>query len=281
MIEAAGEGRDTIYTEVSYTLAPGSSVEMLCTWGSATTYAVDLTGNDLANTIVGNSANNKIDGGAGADLMWGYGGDDTYYVDNAGDRVVELQGQGYDTIISNVSYVLAAGSEIELLRTWGTASTAAIDFTGNALANTIVGNAADNRLDGGGGNDLLWSAAGNDRLIGGAGNDTLNGGLGADTFVFDTALDTATNVDTIQDFMVGMDLIELDGAVFTTLAAGSLQASAFIAASSAQTADQRIVYDAATGALSYDADGSGAGTAVQFAILSQGLMLTHTDFFVS
>ena len=45
-------------------------------------------------------------------------------------------------------------------------------------------------------------------------------------------------------------------------------------------ADDRILYDKATGALSYDADGSGAQAAVQFAVIDTKVALTGADFFV-
>ena len=90
-----------------------------------------------------------------------------------------------------------------------------------------------------------------------------------------------TNIDTILDFAHIIDEIVLDDAVFTALSVGALSASAFVTGTAAGDADDRIIYDATTGALYYDADGNGAGAAVQFATLSnQPANLSANDFFV-
>ncbi len=117
------------------------------------------------------------------------------------------------------------------------------------------------------------------RFDGARGNDTLIGAGGADTFVFDTVL-ALNNIDEITDFAHGTDRIELDDAIFTALTAGTLSAAAFTTGV-ATTAAHRILYDADTGALSYDADGSGAGAAIQFATLQAHLTITNMDFLVA
>ncbi|WP_438646660.1 M10 family metallopeptidase C-terminal domain-containing protein [Salinarimonas soli] len=117
-------------------------------------------------------------------------------------------------------------------------------------------------------------------LAGKLGNDILIGGTGQDTFVFDTALNATTNVDQITDFSVPDDVIHLDDAVFTVLTAGTLTAAAFVIGSAAQDASDRIIYNASTGALLYDSDGTGAAAAIRFGTLSTGLAMTNADFFV-
>jgi Ca2+-binding RTX toxin-like protein len=119
-----------------------------------------------------------------------------------------------------------------------------------------------------------------DTIDGAGGSDTLTGGGGDDTFLFDTALGSG-NVDTITDFTLGSDLVALDKSIFTALGAdGTLADSAFGLGTTAATADQRILYDSASGDLYYDKDGSGSATAVKFAIIASGLALTASSFKV-
>ena len=133
------------------------------------------------NVLNGYGGNDTLDGGGGIDMMSGGFGNDTYYVDNAQDIVIEdevnpLTG-GIDRVISSVSWTL--GANVERLNL---AEAGAIDGTGNTLANVLNGNSSANVLSGLAGNDVLRGFAGDDTLIGGLGKDTLVGGTGADTF---------------------------------------------------------------------------------------------------
>jgi Ca2+-binding RTX toxin-like protein len=122
---------------------------------------------------------------------------------------------------------------------------------------------------------------GNNRLGGGGGNDQLTGGNGQDEFLFDTALNAATNVDRITDFNVADDTILLDRDIFSSsLGLGNISAGEFVIGTTAQDANDRIIYDSSTGALFYDNDGVGGNAAVRFATLSTGLALTNLDFLV-
>jgi Ca2+-binding RTX toxin-like protein len=226
------------------------------------TTPLSLTGNELDNPIYGNAGANLLNGAGGADTLTGFGGDDLYVVDNAGDTIVETAGQGNDTVYALVSYVLNAGAAVETLTSIDQSATTALNLTGNELANSLFGNAGANVLNGG------------------AGNDILRGFGGADSFAFTTALG-AGNVDTIADFQSGIDKIALDDAIFAQIGGpGAFNANAFFAGSAAHDADDRIIYNSATGQLFYDADGNGAGAAVQFASLGPGLSLAASDFAV-
>lgn len=257
VVERAGEGIDTVTTTVSLVLA--ANVENLTLAGTAN---LSATGNVLSNTIFGNAGNNRIDGLGGDDLMRGGDGNDSYVVDNTHDRVIEGSGDnsGTDTVTASASYTLAANVEKLVL-----SGTADIAGTGNTARNSIVGNAGDNVLDG--------------KL----GNDTLTGGAGKDTFAFSTALG-ATNVDRIMSYSVADDRIQLDNAVFTKLVGtGTLSANQFkdiTASGTKPDADDRILYNHDTGVLYYDADGSGAGAAVKFAVLDNEPLLSAREFFI-
>ena len=262
VFEGAGGGNDTVYTTVSYQLVAGSSVETLAARDNSATTALNLSGNELANTLLGNAGANFLDGGSGSDVLVGYGGNDVYAVDNAGDQVFESAGGGNDTVYASASYTLLAGQSIETLAARDNSATTALNFTGNELANTLAGNNGANVLDGG------------------AGSDILVGYGGADTFAFTTSLG-ASNVDFVADFVHGTDKIALDDAIFTQIGGlGTLSSGAFTTGSAAGDADDRIIYNAGTGQLFYDADGSGSGAAVLFAQLSGGLNLSASDFQV-
>ena len=87
-------------------------------------------------------------------------------------------------------------------------------------------------------------------------------------------------VDLITDFAVGTDKIAFYSSVFTGLTPGSLPASAFVAGTAAQDGNDRILYNSASGALFYDADGTGMIAAVQFATVTAGTNLAASDFMV-
>jgi len=260
--EDSNGGTDRVVTAVSYAL--GGNVENLQANDIGGTAALTLVGNGLANSIYATNGNNVLNGAGGADFMVGYGGDDTYHVDDSNDVAYEDSNGGTDTVVAGINFAL--GGNLENLVTADEASTAALQLTGNGLANVIRGNAGQNVIDG--------------KL----GNDTLTGGAGADSFAFTTALDGSANVDTIVDFVPNLDKILLGGGAgepFAALGTGGLSSDAFVRGPAATTMGHRIIYNNETGALLYDADGVGGVAAVQFATLSIGLNLFWTSFAVS
>ncbi|PAP93172.1 hypothetical protein CIT31_22010 [Mesorhizobium wenxiniae] len=260
VVESSGQGQDRVWTSVSYAISAGSSIEVLGTTKDAGTTAINLTGNESAQTIQGNAGANVINGGGGADKLSGFGGNDDYYVDNASDKVVESSGQGQDRVWTSVSYAISAGSSIEVLGTTKDAGTTAINLTGNESAQTIQGNAGANVINGGGGADKLSGFGGND------------------IFVFNSALGNG-NVDKVVDF--NQDKIHLDDAIFAELKLGKLASDSFFAGNAAHDSSDHIIYNSSTGALSYDSDGTGGASQTQFATLSPDLSLTAASFFVT
>ena len=146
---------------------------------------------------------------------------------------------------------------------YGTQIESAKGGTGN---DTIKGNSAANYLFGFDGNDNIDGGAGNDQIEGGRGNDTLKGGAGGDTFIFRSPFDGT--IDTLLDFNAAEgDRIQLDHNIFTGLQKGGLSAEQMVKGTEAKDADDRIIYNQATGELAYDADGNGSGAAVTIARL--------------
>ncbi|HVY85824.1 MAG TPA: calcium-binding protein, partial [Caulobacterales bacterium] len=295
IIENAGGGVDNVTATVSYTLS--DNVERLSLMGSA---AINGTGNGLDNLMNGNGAANvlhgmdgadnlfgnggadtlygdagvdtlqggdgadTLDGGAGADAMYGGAGNDTYVVDDAGDVTSEYGGGGIDTVLSSVTRSLGAGLENLTLT-----GSAAISGYGNTLDNVLTGNSGAN---------LLYAVDGADTLAGGAGNDTLFGGAGADDFVFSDF--GAANADLVRDFVSGEDHISLDHTVFSALSAGPLSADQFVVGAAAADANDHLIFNSATGALYYDADGAGGADQVLVATLQHGATLTADDILI-
>jgi len=144
----------------------------------------------------------------------------------------------------------------------------------------VTGGSGNDFLVGGGGNDALNGRVGNDKFIGGGGNDILTGGVGSDTFIFNAAPDASTNVDSIRDFGVGDDTIQLDDAVFVGLSAGPLAVGAFALSTATAEADDRIIYDQSTGNLFFDANGGARDNVMLFATLTNKASITAADFFV-
>jgi len=210
--------------------------------GTVTLISTLPIGSASNDTLNGGTGNDSIDGAAGNDSLNGGAGNDT--LDGGAGSFADTMDGG--TGIDTVSYA--------------------------SLTSTLSAGVTLN-LGGAGG-------AGNDTLVGGLGNDTLSGGTGRDVFVFNSA--TAKNVDTILDFVSGTDKIHLSQSVFAISGAtGNLSNNAFWAAAGAvkgNDANDRVVFNTTTGALYYDADGSGSVAAVQIALLGSSASTAFSDF---
>ncbi|HEV2747322.1 MAG TPA: calcium-binding protein [Allosphingosinicella sp.] len=300
--ERFDEGIDTVIATLAYRLQ--RNIEHLELRGTAKFG----TGNDLDNRIDatgqtgGRAIANVLDGGSGADVMAGGRGRDIYYVDNIGDTFEEVGRLEFDPdadedisgdpnldrVIASISFTLpgdidatAGVAHVEDLTLTGTAD---LDGTGNGVQNSLTGNSGNNllrglggtdRLSGGAGNDELRGGDGNDILNGGAGNDVLIGGEGGNVFRFDSFDADST------DFRQGNGF-QLDVRVFTALAdvddneGRIIDEEAFAEAGEESESDDRIIYNATTGELFYDSDGSGPAAQLLFATVEPG---TEVNFF--
>jgi Ca2+-binding RTX toxin-like protein len=275
-------------------------------------HADTLVGNNADNWMIGGLGHDTISGSAGSDTLYGSEGDDQliggtgndYLIGGSGNNVLE-GGAGADTLDGSDGWGVAD------YRNATTAVTVRLDNSGNAgdqaagdhyvnvngafgsaFGDTLVGNAGANWIIACGGNDLVQGAggsdtlygsegddsldggAGDDVLFGGAGRDVLTGGSGRDVFVFDTS--PSGTMDRIADFSVAEDRIQLDRSVF-----GGFGASVKLTTGSmASSGGAEVLYNSATGDLSYDADGLGGGAAVKFAVLAPGLALSASHFFL-
>lgn len=148
-------------------------------------------GNDTAHLY--NSGGNDIDGGSGEDTLELYRDGRDYDVD-LDDQELSASGLQDSTIVSFEHVTTGSGDD----RVWG-----------DAADNRITTHSGNDRLFGGDGNDTLSAGDGNDILNGNDGNDDLWGGSGSDTFVFITGSNDP-DIDTVHDFEVGVDRIDLD-----------------------------------------------------------------------
>lgn len=225
-----------------------------------------LSGDDVINgtsgkdTLLGYDGDDSLYSNGGTDTLVGGNGNDTYYISDAKTKITETVSGGNDTISTDLStFSLAKIKYVENLMYSGVNN---VVFTGSTVDNAISG------------------SAGNDTLDGGLGNDTLTGGSGADIFKFTSKIGS-TNVDTLTDFSVDSDTIQLSKKIFTSLSKG-FSAENFVNGTAAVDTNDYLIYDQTTGALYYDADGSGTKSqAIKIVAISEGTALTYTDITVA
>ncbi|MBI5278479.1 MAG: hypothetical protein HY854_18715 [Burkholderiales bacterium] len=273
---------DVVLASASFTLSAG--LERLTLTGTAD---INGGGNDSANLITANAGSNSLSGGLGNDTIYGVGGNDTldggggndsmvggagndtYYVDQAGDKVIEAGSQGTDVIYAATSFTMP--NYVEVMYLQGAAS-----GTGNAQANTMYGATAAETLKGMGGNDSLYGGGGADSLTGGAGADWLDGQAGADVYLYTLVADSPNSAgarDTVM-LVLGDDTIDLSG----------IDANAALTGNQPFTWKGSDPFDAnATGQLRYDAvagilyGSNDADTIAEFAIIIVGAGITSTS----
>ncbi|MEA5504711.1 calcium-binding protein [Halotia wernerae UHCC 0503] len=259
---------------------------------------LEQSGDPLLPTFTGTSANDTLTGTEAGEAFWGLAGNDTMR-GNDGDDVFFAHG-GADSIdggngSDTLDYRYATDAvNINLSTKRVTESGDLIDkfnsienAVGSDFNDTIIGNSSDNILVGGAGNDAINGDKGNDILIGDAGDDLLNGGLGNDTLTGGAGRDrfgfsrASDGIDTITDFTVADDLIEISAAGFNKyLPVGQLDIGQFILGSQASTSAHRFIYNDTNGDLLFDSDGNGKISAAKFATLAPNLALTHENFVV-
>ena len=214
VVETAGQGYDTVFSPVSYTLAPGAEVEALATRDRAGTQAIDFTGNEFGNRLYGNAGTNRLSGGAGDDRLEGGDGEDR--LDGGADNDSASYAAAAAAVV--VSLAIAAAQD-----TGGAGVDTLVDvenLTGSSFGDTLAGNAFANQLDGLEGDDTLLGAGGDDVLRGGAGTNMIDGGEGDDVVV-----SVGRGVDFIQGG-AGNDFALLDWATqilaFSTASGGEV-----------------------------------------------------------
>ena len=149
----------------------------------------NVTGGSGDDLLTGDAGANVLSGGNGNDTFFAAMGDgnDTYNGGNAG---------GIDTVDFSATNagatITTAGAIGDLAATGIDVFTSIENIIGSQGDDTITFNGGANVLDGRGGNDTINAGAANDTLLGGAGNDTLNGEAGADTLNGEAGDDTLT-----------------------------------------------------------------------------------------
>ncbi|MGZ8344914.1 MAG: beta strand repeat-containing protein [Allosphingosinicella sp.] len=174
VVEAAGQGYDTVFSPVSYTLAAGSEIEGMSTLSRLGTQAIDFTGNAFHNMLYGNAGANRLSGGAGNDTLdggagndrldGGLGNDTATYADAASAVTVSLAttaaqntgGGGTDTLVEVENLLGSAYADV---------------LTGNGLANVLDGRGGADRMAGGAGHDVYYVDHAGDTVV-----ENFNGG---------------------------------------------------------------------------------------------------------
>lgn len=186
LIEAAGEGTDTVRTSLSIYRLKDNFEHLAYTGAGAFNGLGNSAGNEIsggtgADGLFGYEGNDILRGGSGAaNTMIGGSGDDYYFSRAAGDSLIELAGEGHDTVDTNQGVWVLKDHFEDLIFTRTVNGPTDFIGTGNASANLIQGGQGNDVLWGLAGDDVLRGLVGADTFRGGAGNDVLDGGTGGD-----------------------------------------------------------------------------------------------------
>jgi Ca2+-binding RTX toxin-like protein len=221
IVENAGQGHDKLWSAADYILAAGVEIEVLNVFDRFGTTAVNLTGNALTQTILGNDGVNRLDSGGGSDVLNGYLGNDAYMIRSGAETIQEGPGGGTaDWLAAAVSYTLNAFAEVEQMWTISSTATTPINLTGNGLQTSLNGNYGVNRLDSGGGNATMAGGLGNDVYFIRSGSETVveGAGQGASDWVATQATYTLASNAQVESFTTmssgGTTVIHLTGNQF-------------------------------------------------------------------
>ncbi len=258
-------------------------------------------GNDFLEVIGSVGKSIQLDGGSGNDFLvlensagceaalQGAAGDDLIMLpseDVAGsDPGLLVNGGGGNDLIggSNNSDTLQGGAGNDFLRDAGVDASWNLSNYNTPAMQWWITNLPGSHA--GWGNDVLIGGLGNDTLSGGLGMDKLIGGAGQDRFLFETT-PAADNVDRVVDFVPGEDVLLLDATIYTALGLSGTTSGEmlpdllFTVGKAATTAEQRLIFNANTHLLSYDADGNGSGEAVPIAVIGGKAVLSASDLLV-
>jgi Ca2+-binding RTX toxin-like protein len=312
--EAAGAGVDTlilrgaaIYGGGQYTLQnnlENLDASQYASWSNppySTAVGISLFGNSLDNRITGNNDFNylfgdlgndtleggvgedTLDGGLGSNVLIGGSGSDTYYVRSTSDVIIEAEGEySIDHIVAYTSLDLDLYPTIEYaFIAYDAQNVVLTSSTGNIYG----GSDKNDKITATSGNDLFQHSLGNDSFDGGDGNDTIftsngndtfTGGEGEDIYVFNTLL-PFNGVDRITDFVSGEDTLKISHSTFSAFEGGFTE-DMYLVGTEAQSAEDHMIYDLASGKLYYDADGVGGQSKTLFADLGANTALAYEDF---
>jgi Ca2+-binding RTX toxin-like protein len=148
---------------------------------------------------------NRLEGRAGKDALWGGLGADNI------DGGPGVDWMSYDGSPAGVTVTLDQGVDDDGTANEGDNVVGIENVLGSSHADAMQGNGADNLLEGAAGIDALYGSGGDDVLLGeddddvidgGPGNDTIDGGRGGDLMSGGADVDTVTYADRTQGVVV-------------------------------------------------------------------------------